>query len=235
MYLWVLSKCNLSCPFCNAKYGRERNKDYEMGLDELQMFIKSSQDRNLHYSSISITGGEVTLWKYLEEGVKMLFDSKITNKITLSTNGNNPERVIDISNMLDHWVVSKTQATADQIAKYDNFKSKIVFNTTKHRKFPIKPIVNKLPANCCCKQDLIPPIPLLGDEYNGVLYLRGKVYYCILAFTLSQYVNLEKIGAVCNFEDDFISFFKDKKYDKEICSYCLCNRRIWDVTPEEAK
>jgi hypothetical protein len=205
----------------------EQTRDYELGLDELNEFIKSSKDRNLHYFNICLTGGEVSLWKHLEEGVQLLRESGICDQLMLITNGNNPERIINISQMLDYWIVSSNLATDEQVRKYLPFSAQIQWNNTKHQKFPEKPLPWLLPAVCCCTQDLLPS-GFLGLEYNGLLYFNKNVYYCDLAYALKKYAGSEYDDLVCSFADDFISKFKDKQYDKAICSYCLCNRKIWN-------
>jgi len=223
--LWVTSKCNLACPLCNQNYTMTQNKDYEMSLDELKFFIKSSQDRGLHYYMVDLSGGEVTLWPHLEEGIKLLYDSKVCDKITLTTNGNNPEKIIRMSSMLDYWILSKTQATVEQIKKYEAFPLtyKIYWNDVPHKNPLNFPIEGTLPAVCCCITDAH------WIDYNGLLYLRGKIYYCILAFALKEKIGLIEDELVCDFTDDFLSKFKDKKYDKKMCTYCLCNRKIWEL------
>ena len=222
MYLWVTSICNLSCPLCNQKHALDTHKGYSMDMDELRAFIKSCQDRNIHFSWIELTGGEITWWTNLEEGIKLLYDSKICDKITLATNGNNPEKIFNISSMLDYWVVSKTQATKEQVAQYQPYNHKINYNSAAHKPAPDKPLDNIIPATCCCSIDKY------GAPYTAFLYIKNKVYYCHFTVALSQYVDIVKDDVVCDFTDDFVAKFSNKTYDKEICTYCLCNKKIWD-------
>ena len=225
IYLWVTSRCNLDCQFCNSQHTIKQDSNYAMSLSELKEFIESSKLRNLHYTSICLAGGEVTLWKYLEEGVKLLFDSKICDGITLTTNGNEPEKIIKIEHMLKFWVVSLTQASEEQAKQYDAYKHKIVYNDTPHKAFPTQPRYDLLPANCCSRIERKEE----NIEYNGLLYLKGNIYFCTLAHALSPYVDLNEENLVCSFYENFLDKFSQKTYNKRICAYCLCNTRIWKV------
>lgn len=215
LVIWVTSDCNLTCKWCSQKYTMTGNKGYQMSLDEVNYIVNSCKDRNIHLDVIEITGGEVSLWKNIKEGVKLF--SQICDTVTLVTNGNNPELILSLG--LKSLIVSSSQATKKQLVQYIG-KPGVSFNAHTHRKLPDKVMDDKFPVNCNIKTS--PE----GFMQNNIFYLKGNVYYCCNTFALSEKVKPTE-DMVCKFEDDFLLRFNNKKYDKEICHYCLCNDKIW--------
>lgn len=213
-YIWVTSQCNLACKWCSQKYTMRQNSGYEMTLEEVEFIVNSCKTRGIHFDTIEITGGEASLWLNLEYGVRKF--SEICDTVTLVTNGNNPERIKALG--LKTWIVSASQATSVQLKAYEGTPA--LYNTHSHKKLPEVPFENVLPADCCVS---VSPV---GKPQNAIEYIKGKVYYCCDAFAHSEYTGTE--GIVCSFNDDFISYFRDKRFDKEICRYCLCNHKIWN-------
>lgn len=186
-----------------------------MSLDEVEYIVNNCQRRGLYFDVIEITGGEPSLWKNLEYGVRRF--GYICDTVTLVTNGNNPERIKALG--LKEWVVSSSQATPEQIDAYKDTPA--LYNTHEHRKPPTEPLDNVLPADCC-----VALTPNGACPQNLIMYLKGKVYYCCNAFALSEFTGEEEI--VCSFEDDFNVLFAEKSYDKQICRYCICNHNVWN-------
>jgi hypothetical protein len=220
MLLWVTSKCNLQCPLCVVKYIQKLLPNYEMSMEEVNYFIKSSQKRDIHYFSVTLSGGEPTQWSHFEEAITLIYESGITDRIELVSNGTQPDKIFKISHMLFAYAISTTQCSDKNIEKFKLSGDNVIFNSMKHQPLPISPTPNSLPAECCSGVDL------LGTESNQLNYINGKVYYCCNALLQSELVGLSD-DLVCDFEDDFINKFSDKKYDKDICKYCLCNSRVW--------
>lgn len=213
-YIWVTSNCNLSCKWCSQKFTISQNRGYEMYKGEVDYIVYSCLGRNIHFDIIELTGGEASLWSHLEYGYSEFM--KIADSVTMVTNGNNPERVKALG--MKEWIVSASQATEEQLKKYDGCPVKL--NTHSHKKPPEKPLSDVLPAKCC-----VSITPDGRKPQNAMEYIRGKVYYCCDAFAHSEYVN-EDVSY--DFEDDFIMKFSDKKYDKKMCRYCLCNNKVWN-------
>ena len=219
LLLWVTSKCNLKCPLCAVKYIQKLHPDYEMSIEEVKEIIKSSKERNIHYGMIHYGGGEPTVWSHLKEATDLFYESGITDHITLISNGNKPEKIFEISHMLPCYAISSTQANQEQLEKFVKTGHKILYNNTQHVNLHTQPQSNTLPAQCCNAYDY------LNRETNQVHYVNGKIYYCCYALVISEIVGLTN-DLYCDFKDDFISHFKDKKYDKNICEYCLCNGKV---------
>lgn len=221
MLLWVTSKCNLRCKLCMADYSMQCMKDYEMSLEEVHYFIDSTIRRNIHYDFITLTGGEVSTWPNLKEAVTLIYNAKIANNIGLITNGTAPEKIFEIAHLLSVYAVSATQAPKDHLTLFENSGHNIVYNWVSHKPVPITPMDKALPAICCNRLDW------LNNPTNQLHYAQGKVYYCCYVIDISNIVPITQ-DLVCSFEDDFISYFIDKVYDKEICRYCLCNEKVWN-------
>lgn len=216
-YIWVTSDCNLKCKWCSQRHTIQQNLSYQMSMVEVYNIVNSCKDRGIHFDIIEITGGEPSVWKNIKKGIRAF--QEICDQVTLVTNGNNPELIMSLG--LNHWIVSASQATQEQIEAYKVAGDRVVFNTHSHKCPPDTPVINSLPAKCCIS------VSRQGELQNGIEYIRGKVYYCCDAFTYSGKAGLTD-DIVCDFEDDFLSFFSNKKYDKEICKYCLCNGNVWN-------
>jgi hypothetical protein len=190
-----------------------------MSIDEVKHIIQSSKDRGIHYGMIHYGGGEPTLWPHLKEATELFYNSGICNSITLISNGQNPDKIFEIQHMLDTYAISATQTT-DEVCNLFRIKGKNVrFNTDKHRSLPQIPFEGVLPATCCNTFDY------LGNRTNQLHYVNGKVYYCCWCLSL-KYLTPMTDDLVCDFDDNFVLHFENKKYDKEICRYCICNGKV---------
>jgi organic radical activating enzyme len=223
MLIWVTSGCNLKCPLCIVRHAQKVLDGYEMGIAEVKFFIQSCKDRKIHFDTIIFTGGEPTVWKHLFPATVWFYLSGITDKIALISNGCLPQKIFDISPMLSHYAISATQATAENIELFKRSGDTIVFNNEGHRTPQTEPVENSLPAVCGNSMDL------LGKPTNQIHYMAGKVYYCCNALIQSEHTGLTD-DLVCDFTEDFIQKFSNKLYDKAICSYCLCNDKVWQQT-----
>jgi len=219
LYIWVTSDCNLACPYCSQQNTMKENKGYQMSIDEAYRIVKSCQQRNLHFDTIELTGGEASLWKHIREGVVMF--GRIADNVTLATNGNNPDLVKSLG--MKTWIVSASQATKEQMAKYEPIKRRLTINKHRHKKMPNSPVINSLPALCATSRD-----PLTGEPQTCFQYLRGKVYHCCDAAAHCYRLGLSHEEYSCDFEEDFIKRFYHKTYNKEICQYCLANQKVWN-------
>ena len=218
LLIWVTSDCNLKCKWCSQRYTMDQHRGYQMTMYEVIYIVQSCLHRGIYFETIELTGGEPSLWEHLEEGTR--YFEKICNEVTLVTNGNNPERIIALD--LKRWIVSSSQATRQQVEKYTPVRTRVWFNNHNHKPMPDEPIADSLPASCCVSRD-----PFTEEPQINMLYLQGKVWFCCNAYALS-----EKAGVTedlwCHFENDFMGKFTEREFDKAICSYCLCNGKIWE-------
>lgn len=219
--LWSTSRCNLKCPFCCAKYLQNQIPNYEMSMEEVNYIIQSSKDRNIVYEMILFGGGEPTVWTHLKEATEAFYNSGVTKNITLISNGTNPEKIFEINHMLCCYAISATQCSVKQLAVFKKSGHKILYNNSPHRQLFYEPLDGVLPAICCTRKNY------LGNKTNHTTYVNGKIYYCCWAPHLDEMIGGLTEDLYCNFEDDFITKFANKKYDKEICRYCYCNDKVW--------
>jgi len=217
MVIWVTSVCNLRCKWCNQQYVMDTYSNYHMSQGEVDHFVQSCKDRGIRFAVIELTGGEPSLWANLEYGVRKF--QEIADQVILITNGNDTQRILDLG--LSHFVVSASQANEKQLEIYRASDRHIIYNQHQHKLSPTTPVPDSLPADCCADED-----PFTKEPQNSIEYILGKVYYCCGAVACSEYAGMTE-DLVCNFEDDFIIKFSDKKYDKAICQYCLCNNKVW--------
>lgn len=192
-----------------------QNAGYEMSMSEVDYIVGSCTRRGIRFDTIELTGGEASLWRHLEYGF-MRF-SEITDTVTMVTNGNDPERIKALG--MKHWIVSASQATGEQLKHYEGMPN-VRYNSHTHKKLPVAPMFYVLPAQCCVS------ISPEGSPQNAIEYIRDKIYYCCDAYAHSEHTGITD-DIVCDFQDDFIIRFSDKRFDKEICRYCLCNGKIW--------
>lgn len=146
LVVWVTSDCTLKCRYCSQKYTMEYHKEYQMTQSEVDYIVSSCKRRGIRFSRVELTGGEPSLWENLEYGVERF--KELTDNIFLVTNGNNPDRIIDLK--LNDFIVSSSQASSLQLAKYQNVKG-ISYNAHQHKKLPVEPYLDSLPANCCVR------------------------------------------------------------------------------------
>ena len=189
-----------------------------MSMDEVEYIVESCKKRKIKFNVIELTGGEASLWNNLLPGMELL--KQICNEITMVTNGNNPELVLSLN--MKSFIVSSSQASAKQLEIYRASKRKILYNAHSHKELPVSPVSDSLPAKCCVKYSAV------GILQTAMEYIRGKVYFCCDAYAHSERVVLTP-DVVCDFEDDFISKFSVRDYNKDICTYCLCNSKVWDT------
>ena len=210
----------MDCPLCMVKHTMSCYPGYEMTMEELRGITSSSKKRGIHYDTITLTGGEPTSWPNLKQALKELYISKIADNLTLITNGTNIEKIIEVKPFLNYYAVSYTQCGMKRKAEFDALGHTIIYNGGEHKVIPTEPLKDTIPTECCNEKSFI------GVKQNQVHYIAGKVYYCCYAKLFEYQIPL-KGDMVCDFTDDFVAKFSNKKYDKEICKYCICNHKVW--------
>jgi glycosyltransferase involved in cell wall biosynthesis len=223
MVLWVTSRCNLRCPKCSQSTVMAAHPDYEMGSEELDYFIRSCQQRGIHFAFVELTGGEPTTWPLFESAVDRLVDSRIADQVTLITNGSHPELSIKVANRHSlRYVVSRNQATSQQISRHKKHGVGVSWNTAPHVDCPTSVYPSFLPAQCSQRQARD------GRVVRELCYVQGRVWYCCTAEANAIRLGIDDATLSCGFDEDFNSFFKHRGFDKSICGACLCNGKIWE-------
>lgn len=222
MLMWTISYCDLHCPLCIVLPTQNRLVDYEMSMDEVQFFVDSSLERNIKYDLIIFTGGEPSFWKNLRAAGELMKSSGVTSEIGVITNGRHPDIMQELRDVITVYAVSSTQTTQDKVDQFKTFGRPLLINDGVHKVRPTSPLSNTLPTQCCNEYNF------LGQPSTQLYYLNGKVHYC--CYVPNAYINGVPIpeDLVCDFSDDFVTRFIGKRFDKEICSYCMCNSHVWE-------
>lgn len=219
--IYATTQCNLDCPLCSQARLRNENPNYHMSLEEVDHFIESCLRRGIHFREVEITGGEPTLWRHFEEGVKRIYESHVADDVSFVTNGNNPELAVEVSTRYAPWYfVSLQQATPQQAHYHRRHGARPLWNTEVHRPPPTRPYPETLPCQCGAT------ISRWGERCIGLSYFHGTVFYCGLAPSL-QYITNPDPQISVPFDEDFITHFSNKKFDRPICAMCLDNQAIW--------
>ena len=193
-----------------------------MGREELNHFITSCQQRNIHFSTIELAGGEPTLWPLFDTALAEIKDSGITDRVTFITNGREATRVAGLANRHGlFYVVSKRQCTEEQKAIHRKIGVGLLWNNGGHVAIPTQPLPRMTPVACSQRQDSH------GRVVRQLFYLNGTVWYCCMAYTNSKILG-DGAQLSCSFEEDFQTFFSKRIPELLICQICLCNKLVWD-------
>lgn len=228
MMLWVTSQCNKNCPKCSQRIVMDRLPNYNMSTQELDEFILSCQSRKIRFSTITLSGGEPTLWPLFEQGVEKLCHSGIADQVTFITNGSNAKMAVRTANRHHlRYVVSKPQSSAEDIKYHEDHGVGVSFNEERHRNCPTIPLANTLPAICSQR------VNREGFVVRELLYLNREVWYCCTAAANSFRLGVEEAGLRCSFNEDFDAYFKQRSFALNICAICTCNALVWQTLDEE--
>jgi len=189
---------------------------------EIETICRRIKELGLHFGQAFIMGGEPALWKHLEDGCRVIRESKAFNRIHIYSNCKKPEPLIAL---LDRGLadVVETQAVNGNAAGIRKVREKHpthmnVANQDVHRVHPIKPVEGALPALCGCDQ-----ITVFG----------GKVYSCPGAYhnTVRMGWSLDEPKLWMGVEEDWYTHFSQMdRYNIPACTVCLANGKIWNKT-----
>jgi hypothetical protein len=94
----VTSACQLNCSECSTHVARNRWHGWHASLDQVEALIRATRDSNYWIKELHINGmGEPTLWQHLNEGIKMLAESKCIGRVSMLTNGRSLSRISEES------------------------------------------------------------------------------------------------------------------------------------------
>jgi len=170
MHLAVCNPCHYDCLSCSHEALRYRYPKYQLSIDRVREFVHFTESSKYLIRKLHITGpGEPLLWRYLNEGIKILSHSPAIEKIHIITNGlsldrideetwNNIDKVsISIYPSFDKW----DQLHAAQTMHKERVR---VRKTNVFRTAPPKGKSAPIPCDCDC---------------TGPMYFDGKVFfYC---------------------------------------------------------
>jgi len=149
----VCDACQNKCAFCAHGGMILEYKGYQLSIEELKNFIDCTKKSNYFIEELSIHGiGEPLLWNHFEEGIKLLKNSGVIGKISVTTNGLLLDKINDETmGFIDMLSVSVYPDYPNHVLlkeKKSEYKEKVEINYI--TKFIAKPIrmYNKIPCHC---------------------------------------------------------------------------------------
>src|SRR5687768_17387235 len=85
LWLHVIYKCNLQCRHCLFGCSPEKEGSGELTLAECRQYVKEALSQGVR--AIYLTGGEPTLWPYLEQFLDWYYGLDQVVPLTILTNG----------------------------------------------------------------------------------------------------------------------------------------------------
>ena len=217
--LEVCSDCQYNCMNCGHGSFKSIYKNYHMSIHELNRFLYYTEKSNYHIREVLLHGpGEPTLWKHLNEGIKILYESDVIGDIYISTNGVSLDRIKEETfKYIDKIRISVyPDAKENDIIGYlqQRFPEKIElevmnrFTSLPNREYP-----NSIPCRCSC------PIPF---------FIEDKIFYCGgSVFDAAKLKGVDIFG--CH---EVYTELKENYFDNisvgnfDLCKYCVLNSNI---------
>jgi len=113
----ITYRCNLKCFNCNRSC-RQAPSTEQMNVEQIQMFIKESKEKNVNWETIRILGGEPTLHPDLLEILSLLIEYKKHSsagvRIVLCTNGHGSKVANVLSKIPTDIVIENSMKTSDE-------------------------------------------------------------------------------------------------------------------------
>jgi len=217
------SLCNRWCKHCSVTDWMRQHPDYYCSIEDIEKLIQYSRESDYKWKFIILSGGEPLLWKYIEEGTRLLYRSGITDDVIIFTNAlaaseNNLGKMGRIIENTHHFRISRYFGSEKQIAilvnKFGN-RVQVVDRTTRMVP-PLEILVeDSLPAICNCKSYC------LVDGYVDACAPARTILCRIEGFHLGDDVQSVKL------QKNFLNFYKGyPKYNRKICQYCISNANV---------
>ena len=220
MMIEVCSVCQNDCEFCCNSSLIKYDKAYQLSLEELKTFTYYTKKSKYYVEKININGaGEPTLWKYLNEGMKLLHDSRIAKSIVLETNGQSLNRINNKTwKYLSKVIISDYPSNESINLRQQRFKEKIDFiNRDLFRVLPNKKHEDTIPCFCICP---------------GPMFVKDKVFlYC--GPPVFNAADIMRVGVsdqnelYAKVELNYMDKLDEKKIGNlQLCEYCWANSNI---------
>lgn len=229
------SLCQRQCKNCTVRPWMKANPEFHTSIEQLEAFVKYSKLSGYHWEYILLSGGEPLLWNNILEGTKLLYESGITSRLILLTNGleimpATLTRITKIINNVHEFRVSEYGDNKINIALAKEYFGKIknsygnsVLNIVDRQEHLVPPenlVKDSLPVECTCQA-----YAMDGD------FIR----WCGPALTLDcafpQFLGAwpvvkRKLISQKNFLDglELQSFF---------CQYCIANSNVTKTLKKE--
>jgi hypothetical protein len=190
-----------------------------MRLRELDMLCEAVEKRGLHYKQLRISGGEPTVWYWRVQGLRILREAKIADKIVLFSNCIDLHALLTLIELglIDSIKTMTANTNKETLRKLRKLKlgKFIDLYTGEHKPLPLHPFTNVLPASCNC---------------NQLCVVSTRVYQCS-----NYYSHMRRMGKPIMSqpvtEDWPAHFAAVDRLNSEACTVCLANRKVWKQIP----
>lgn len=214
MSMFVISACNLQCHECIMMNQMKAHPAYQMSLEELERFLYYTEKSNyaFHYR---YTGGEPLYWKHLEEGTRMIRNSKSCKSILIMTNGMAHEKLTaPIWRMIDYVRISQygyNHEAMNYLKAKRPSKVRIV-DREEFYPMPTEPVEDATPVEC-------------GNPEH--IFFKGRVYACPHSYSLAIKNNLTDIETGVDLKENYCDGLADIRHSQEkICKLCISNKKV---------
>lgn len=145
----VCSECQFNCAHCAHKGLKSIDPYYHLSMEDLESFIKFTEESD-YIASLAIHGpGEPLLWRHLTEGLARLRKSNSVKEIVIVSNGLLLPKVMHILDLVDSIRVSLYPESTTMIINHP----KIIYNPRSdfyHKQYPAS-----TPCTCLCDGPMI--------------------------------------------------------------------------------
>jgi hypothetical protein len=144
----VCSACQFDCALCAHQGLRAIDPRYHMSMEELETFIRFTEESDYVVDLYMHGPGEPLLWKHLTEGLTRLRASKSVKNISVVSNGVVLKKVLHILDLVDSVHIS---LYGDAKKEIDH--PKVIYNA--HPFFLNKLYPAPVPCTCLCSGPMI--------------------------------------------------------------------------------
>ena len=217
LQLSVVGLCNQNCDLCTTKVLRDRFGSNQLSLEQLAVIIDNLKAKNIFVRKLLINSpGEPTLWRHMEEGIKMIRNAGICKLISVSSNGLLLQKIEPIVDLVHEIMI-----TIHPPFKHED---KVIEFAKKHNKVKICKALNKFnpipfgesaPLHDGCFA-VAPAIVI--DEVN---ILCGGTYYAAAKHAAA--LDKPYVPMTLPLDSDWHLQLGKAQGMQEICKYCSNN------------
>jgi hypothetical protein len=193
----------------------DKNKGYQCSIEDIDKFIKYSQDAGYFWNDIVYTGGEPFLWKHWEEATNKLRESGVVGTIKAYTNGlwmKDRNEIHRRAEMFDQIILSKYPFNKEQVQISSGLVTPLgrdEFVIHAKHSFP-----DSIPAICGCRA---------YGLFDGTISLCTSMPFLAAIYNWDY----KKMDGVAELQPNFLDYIDDSNVVKrEICTWCFGNKRV---------
>ena len=145
----VCSACQFTCDHCAHEGLMALDRHYNMSMDELETFIRATEESG-YQATLHMHGpGEPLLWKHLTEGLTRLRASPAIAGIYINSNGRALPKLLHILDLVDKVKISLYPNSKTEIVDHP----KVIYNP--HEYFLVKQFPAAVPCTCLCQGPMV--------------------------------------------------------------------------------